>query len=159
MNKEMFRLPLGCLAAGILLDIASKIYISVRLDKTAGTEITAPDTFFFMLLLSLVIFIVIGFLLHRTQTRDSLIRSATLIVAYGMIVLFLERVVQHFGLYPAFMTWLFLPLKLFDVITDLLLKVTGAGQISMLLVLPSLFAPYLFVLFGKKEAGEQQEVN
>ena len=85
-----------------------------------------------------------------------LIKSATIVVIYSIIILALEQITQYFGTYSMAIYSLYLPVEIFTTITSVLIKISSAENINWIYGIPSLFGPYLFILFGKKSRGEYE---
>ncbi|SHK88965.1 hypothetical protein [Desulforamulus aeronauticus] len=155
MNKELLKLPLCTLAAGIILRTAD--YITVRLLIRGTTEWTlemGTTAFYVRLFLSVSLFAGIGLLLRKRYSRITFIKSATLLMLYSVVIFAIEQVTQHFGSYSMIIYYLYIPVDMFTVITSFLARISDAGSINWLYAIPSLFAPYLFLLFSKKSASQ-----
>ena len=149
MSKDLMRLPIISLAIGVLLRISDYI-IAVFLVRSTNvwTLEMGPTAFYIRLVLSAVLFIIGGILLKKID-KKVIFKSATLLVIYSILVFFLEQVVQYFGTYNMGIYWLFLPVELYTNITSALARISSVETINWWYALPSLVAPYLFVLFGK----------
>lgn len=148
MNKNLIRLPIVTLVIGILLRVSNfTIAYFLARGTTEWTLEMDNATFYINLVLSIVLFIMGGLFLRRTD-KTSLTKSATILVIYSVLMLALEKVTQHFGVY-LIIYWLFLPIELFTTITSVIARISAAEEISWLYVLPSIIAPYMFVIFGK----------
>jgi len=155
VNKELFKLPVLTLMSGVMLQIADYItaLILVR-DASEWTLEMGTIAFCIQLLLSVALFIVIGIIVRKLYDRKNIAKSATLLVIYSIVVLALEQITQYFGTYNMIVHFLYFPVYIFTVITHVLARISSAKSINWLYVIPSLFAPYLFVLFSKKAPNE-----
>lgn len=148
MNKKLIKLPIVTLIIGILLRISQfATGYFLALGTTEWTLEMGNTTFYINLLLSIVLFIIGGISLHRTD-KTSLAKSATILVIYYVLMLALEKVTQNFGVYMI-IYWLFLPVELFTTITSVIVKISPAEEIYWIYVLPSIIAPYMFIIFGE----------
>lgn len=157
MNKKLLKLPVLTLIAGIILRIADFITVFIL---TKGTSEWTPEigttVFYVRLVISIILFVVIGIILHRIYDRKALVKPATLLVIYLIAIFALGQIVEHFGTYSVIFYWIYIPVEIFTIITPVLARVGGAESINWIYAIPSLFAPYLFVLFGKKsESGSK----
>ena len=151
MNKELFKLPLCTLAAGIILRIAD--YITVRLLIRGTTEWTlemGTTAFYVQLFLSIFLFAGIGLLLRKRYSRITFIKSTTLLTLYYVVIFAIEQGTQQFGFYSMIIYYLYIPVDMFTVIISFLARMSSVGSINWLYAIPSLFAPYLFLLFSRK---------
>ena len=151
MDRELFKLPALTSIGGFILRIIE--YITVRILLKGTTEWTLKMgriTFFIDLVSNLIIFIMVGMIIRRIYTRKMIMKSATLLVIYSIILLALEQITQYFGIYNLIIHSLYLPVSIFTIITSILMKISPAETITWIYAIPSLFAPYLFVLFGRK---------
>ncbi|HBR01593.1 hypothetical protein [Muricomes intestini] len=155
MSKELLKLPLCTFAAGIILRTAD--YITARLllrDTTEWTFEMGTIAFYVRLFLSVALLVGIGLLLRKRYSRIIFIKSTTLLMFYSIVILAIEQIAQHFGSYNMGIHYLYAPVDMFTVITSIAARISGAERINWLYAIPSLFAPYLFLLFSKKSASE-----
>ncbi len=69
-------------------------------------------------------------------------------------MLALEKVTQHLGGY-IIIYWIFLSIELFTTITSVIARISTAEEIYWIYVLPSIIAPYIFVIFGENSIKKQ----
>lgn len=151
MSKELLKLPLLTLAAGIILRMTD--YITVRLLIRGTTEWTlemGTTAFYVRLFLSVALFVGIGLLLRKKYSRITFMKSATLLMVYSVLIFAIEQITQHFGSYSMIIYYLYIPVDMFTIITSVLARISSAERITWLYIVPSLFASYLFLLFSKK---------
>jgi hypothetical protein len=154
MNKEIFRLPLYTLIAGFILGIINLITIRILIRGTNEWTLEMGSTVFYIeLILSIIAFVFIGILLRQKYNRAVFFKSATLLVIYSAVVFILEQIMQYWGFYSMINSYLYLPVSIFTVITSLAARVSNLEHIKWLHVIPSIFAPYLFLLFSKNPSG------
>jgi len=155
MKKSLFKIPLLTSAAGIILRIADRIvtYALVRATFEWTLEM-GRVAFYIHLVLCAAAFAAIGMLL-RKDDKSAVAASATLLVSYSAVILAIEQIIQRFVAYNFIINWFFIPVDIFTVITSALAGLS-AEKITLAYAIPALFAPYLFVLFGKRaEKGAQ----
>lgn len=157
MNKKLLKLPLLTLIAGIILRIVNYITAFILFKGTSEWTLEMGTTVFYIdLVISIILFVAIGVILRRAFDRKTFIKSATLLVIYSIIIFALEQITQYFGKYSIIIYWTYIPAEIFTTITSLLARVSTAESINWLYAIPSLFAPYLFVLFGKKSESRSK---
>lgn len=151
VNKKIFKLPILTLVGGIVFRIINQIIISLMMSGTNEWTLEMGTTIFYIdVVLSLIIFIVIGIILRKTYDRETFLKSATLLVIYSIIILVVEQGTQYFGPYNIGNSlYLYLPVEIFVIITSALARVSTSESINWMYAIPSLFAPYLFMLFAK----------
>lgn len=156
MNKKLLKLPVLTLIGGIILRIADYITAYILVKGTSEWTLEMGTTAFYIrLVMSIVFFVVIGIMLRRIYDRKAFAESATLLVIYSIAILALEQITQYLGTYNMIIYWMYLPAEIFTTITSVLARVSTAESINWTYAIPSLFAPYLFILFGKKsEIGD-----
>ena len=155
MNKKLLKLPILTLIGGIILQIADYITAFTLVKGTSEWTLEMGTTAFYIrLVLSIISFVVIGIILRRIYDRKTLVKSATLLVIYSIVILALEQITQYLGIYSMIIYWMYLPVEIFTIITSVLARASTAESINWTYAIPTLFAPYLFILFGKKsESG------
>jgi len=151
MDKNLLRLPVLTLIGGIILRISDYVIIPVLSNGssqwTGGME---TASFYIQLIITIILFAVIGIILRRSYDRRTMIKSATLLVIYSIIVVVIEQLAIHFGAYNIIILWLYLPLEIFTSIAVLLSRIFNLESINWIYIIPAIFSPYLFVLFVKK---------
>jgi len=149
--KKILLLPFLTLIGGIILRIADFITAFILVKETSEWTLEMGTTAFYVrLVLSIILFVIIGIILRRIYDRKTFVKSATLLVIYSVVIFALEQITQYFGKYSMMIYWMYIPFELFTIITSVLARVITAESINWIYAIPSLFAPYLFVLFGKK---------
>lgn len=155
MNIKLFKLFVLSLIAGVILRISDYVVAFILLGRTAEwTDEMLTFSFYIQLVLSITAFVIIGLILRKEYDRKSFAQSATVLVVYSIIIFALEQLAQYFHTYSLIIYRLFIPMEIFTIITSALARLSTAETINWMYVIPSLFAPYLFVLFGKKVGNE-----
>ena len=151
MNKRLLRLPVLTLLGGIILRIVDYITALTLIKGSSEWTLEMGTTAFYIrLAISIILFVVIGIILRRIYDRKTFVKSTTLLVIYSIVIFALEQITQYFGTYSMIIYWMYIPVEIFTSITSVLARVSTAESINWTYAIPSLFAPYLFVLFGKK---------
>lgn len=153
MDKNILKLPGLTILSALAIRIINNTLIAQMIRGTNEWTIEMGNRLLLIdVILSIVAFFIIGFTLRKTHDKSNLFKSASLLVIYGIVLLVLEQVTQYFGVYNVSIALvLYLPTELFTIITAVIINLTSAETLNFLYVIPSLFAPYLFILFGKKE--------
>ena len=160
INKQILKFPAAMLLAGVALRVCMNGIISIWLRM--GTPISSLGLFGIRLLLSVLLFLLVGRMVRRQYSKKEFIRSANLLVFYSIAVLLLEQITQYAGIYSTVSLWLMLPTEIFNVITEFLSHLIGGrklfglsqligGRIYWISSIPALFVPYLFFFFIKEE--------
>lgn len=107
------------------------------------------QAFYVNIIVSLILFILIGIRISKIYTAKTCFISASIVVGYALLLLLAEQLSQHYKMLDLFQLtyYLFIPLDIFTVITSLLAKISKAEPITWLYAVPAMFAPYLFLLF------------
>ncbi len=141
------------LLGGIILRIADRITVAVLIRGSNNWTLEMGTTASYVrIVISIIAFAAIGMILRKQYNRKLFAKSATILVAYSIVLLVLEQVAQSFGTYPMIIYWLYLPVEMFTVVTSVLIKHFASDHVNWMYAIPSLFAPYLFVLFGRRAA-------
>lgn len=153
MNRQLIKLPLYTLAAGILTRLLLNVFISLAM-AFAGAWATPVEVvlFYVQCALSVLFFIIIGLRLRRIYTRSVCFRAASVLALYSLLSLALEQAMQYSGHYGLLNYYMYLPIEIFTPVTALLMRFSKGGAVSVLYAVPSLLAPYLFLLFTDKES-------
>lgn len=151
MDKNLLKLPVLTLIGGIILRISD--YIVTPLLSNGISEWTVgmeTASFYIRLIITIILFAVIGIILRRSYDKSTMIKSATLLVIYSIIVVVIEQMAILFGGYNIIILWLYLPLEIFTSIAVLLSRIFNLESINWIYIIPAIFSPYLFILFVKK---------
>lgn len=149
MDKQIYKLPLYTLAAGLITRIIFYFVVLTAVRLTTEWSVWMSNGLLAAhLATSAVLFIFIGRRLCRTYTRQTCFRAASLLVVYSVIMLVLEQLMLHTGDYGQINVLLYLPVEIFTPITSVTLLLFGKSLPGWLCAVPSLFAPYLFLFFS-----------
>lgn len=151
MSENIWKLPLYTLVAGILLRLANYITVVLLMTGNEWTLEMGTTAFFIDSVLSVAMLVGIGLLLRRRYSPAVFFKATTLLVLYFLAILAIEQIAQRFGFYNILIYHLFAPVEVFTFLTSLLARVSGAQSINWLYALPAAFAPYLLLLFCKRE--------
>ncbi|HHW00232.1 MAG TPA: hypothetical protein GXX36_11835 [Clostridiaceae bacterium] len=151
MMKKLLVLPALTLIGSAILRIADVITSAILVAGTSEWTLEKGTTAFYVrLILSVILFVIIGIILRRNYDRKTIAKSATLLVIYSIVIFALEQITQYYGTYSMIFYWLYIPFEIFTIITWALARISTAENINWIYAIPSLLAPYLFVLFGKR---------
>ena len=149
MNKQICKLPLYTLAAGLITRIIIDFVILIGISLTTEwTDLMSNVFFAARLSVSAVLFIFIGLKLCRTYTRQTCFKAAALLFIYSVITLLLEQLMLRTGNYGQINNLLYLPVEIFTPITSVMLLLFGKFVPGWFCAVPSLFAPYFFIFFS-----------
>lgn len=149
MDKQTYKLPLCTLAAGLIIRIIFYFVLLTAITLTTEWTVLMSNALLAgRMLVSAVLFIIIGGRLCRTYTRQTCFKAASILFAYSVIALVLEQIMLRTGYYSQINYLLYLPLEMFNPITSVMLLLFGKFVPGWLCAIPSLFAPYLFVFFS-----------
>lgn len=105
--------------------------------------------FYAQCVISAMFFIIIGLRLRKIYTRSVCFRAASVLALYSLLSLVLEQAMQYSGHYGLLNYYMYLPIEIFTPITALLMRFFYEGAVSVVYAVPSLLAPYLFLLFHR----------
>lgn len=149
MDKQIYKLPLYTLASGLIIRIIFYFVVLTAVSLTTEWSVWMSNSLLTArLAASAVLFIFIGRRLCRTYTRQTCFRAASYLFAYSVITLVLEQIMLHTGNYGRINDLLYLPVEIFTPITSVMMLLFGKFVPGWLCVVPSLFAPYLFLFFS-----------
>lgn len=150
MDKKLFKLPFLSLIGGIVFYAIIFLLNFLGYGVTFNPLITkiliqAP------LILNILILIIIGMILRKSYDRKTFFKSITLLVIYSFVLLIMQQVMLHFGIENLLVDFiLYLPIAIFGIISSLLVKDNNTEIIKMIILIVSLFEPYLLMLFSKE---------
>lgn len=144
-KDEVFRrLILLAAAAGLLMRVIlyQVVWLLVRQSPQLEQEMLVW-IYGMRIFVSIVLFFAVGFLMRQKRySRKQLFLATGKLMGYGLAILVLEQALGA----NVLTYWLYLPLELFSWIQLVLNNVLPAA----VAVLPSVAAPLLWSLFGKK---------
>jgi len=160
LNFRISKLLLLSTVAGIILRISDyAIAYALIKNTTEWTETTNAISNIISIVLSIAAFVIIGINLRKEYDRKMFIKSATVLVVYSILIFTIERIAQYLNSYSLIIYCLYIPTDIFFPIDLLLMQINIAGIPNWALFIPSLFAPYLFVLFAKEADSSNSEVQ
>jgi len=150
LKNKLLRVPLVSLVTGLILSaIEHNVVLRMVKDSTEWTLKMGDTVYYFSLVLCVVLFIAAGLFCFKDMTKKEIAKSASLVVLYQIIVLVAEQLFQMFASYSITFMYLFVPVSLYTTLYQMLLK--NLPLSSFILIIPSMFTPYLFILFGNKD--------
>lgn len=165
-KKALWRVPLICIVAGIISSISILLFARFTI-VTLPDGVVTTDNFRVLIIYGVLFFATLfigGLRFCRHMTRKELFASASIMVLYGIILLIVQQVSQELivqqgsqagaSILVGLTIYLFLPFEWCGLISQLLIQL-GIGVLPAVVI--SMFTPYLFVLFGRKESIDQEE--
>ncbi len=154
MRKDLLKLPLYLFLAGLLMRGITSVseWAIMRISNERAFQMDV-QMLYIQLIVSVILFIMIGIRVSMIySTRDCFI-SASIVVLYLIFVLLVEQLSQHYGQFDlaALSYYLYIPLEIFVSVTSLMVRLSRSESITWLYAIPSVFAPYLFLLFTIKK--------
>ncbi len=156
-KSTLWRVPMYCIIAGkisfhLIIYLISKFAVIKTPNDTGTIEVTIDDTR--VLLLYGIIFavsILAGRFFFHTMTRKEIFFSATIIVAFYMIITIIQFIMGSItGSLAIIFMYLSEASEWSHFIWELLVKL-GGTQLHWIGSFFQNLMPYLFVFFGKKE--------
>lgn len=151
MDKKLLKLPLLAAASGIVLRFLTQFMMNIMMSE-GGTWTDQMNTnmFYIRLLMSLALFVGIGLILKKTYDRKTMLKAATLLALFFIVVLFIEQSSVLMNGYFTLLYYLYLPTEIFSWITYAMFMLIGVENYSLLFAVPMILAPYLFMIFTMK---------
>jgi len=155
LNEKLLRLPFYTIVAGIIIE-ATDYITAFTLIKSQAEWTLQMETIAFcvQVVISSILFVLIGRKLRKTYDRTSWFKSVSLLVTYSIIALALEQLLQHFGSYRLINIIMYIPIDIFNVITYALVRISSANSANWMYAIPALFAPYLFLIFRRNDLND-----
>lgn len=151
-KENIWKIPLFCLLSGII-----DFYISIELLRWAiirlpdGT-VTSNDTRTLLVygVIFLATLLVGGLIFFRKMTRTEIFCSASVLVVYGVVLMLVQWSFNiTTGPAAVWMMYLFGPFEMFNFFSQFLHMFADNLWVGAVI---QVLAPYLFVLFGKKQS-------
>ncbi len=158
LKKPLLRVPLVLGIAGIGLRFLTYIaaFISVQIQKAQGPDpvtgaysISSGYVTEIMAVLSFVVFWAAGWKFVRGLERKVIFSSATIMVVWCAALLIWEQLSQKLGGYSLWCYRLYATTEANMWAMQILIRIFDT--VSVPVVLPSLFVPYLYLLLGKRD--------
>ena len=150
-KKTLWKVPLFCGIAGVLVYILS-VYILLRLAivRLPDGVITADNTRVLIIYGALFVgtLLIGGLVFLRNMARKEIFFSASIVVLYGAILIFIQWAFNlTTGPGAIWMIYLFRPFEWCSVVPLIFFRINDNFWIG---VAVQVLTPYLFVLFGKR---------
>ena len=92
MNRQLLKLPLYTLAAGVLTRLLIKVISSLALHSAGAWAVYLGDVIFYaQCVISAMFFIITGLRLRKIYTRSVCFRAASVLALYSLLSLVLEQ--------------------------------------------------------------------
>lgn len=159
LKKPILRVPLILAVTGIVCRMLTYLcsFISVRIQMANGPDpvtgaynISSGYTTEIVSVIAFILFWFAGWKFVRGLSRKQIFLSATIMVVWLGILLAWEQLSQAGGGYSIWVYRLYATQEAVSWATQLLVRVFD--EVSVPVVLPSIFTPYLYLLLGKKNA-------
>ena len=93
MNRQLLKLPLYTLAAGVLTRLLIKVISSLALHSAGAWAVYLGDVIFYaQCVISAMFFIIIGLRLRKIYTRSVCFRAASVLALYSLLSLSLIHI-------------------------------------------------------------------
>ncbi len=158
-KKPIWRVPLVLGGLGVINHLLSfaggLIWGRIQIARGPGPDgsfvITSGCVTEIVTFMMFLLFWLAGWRFVRGLTRREIFWSASIMVLVNAALLAAEQISQHvFGTYSMAVYYLYALAGGKSWVDQLLFRLTGTVSIPM--VLPGLFAPYLYLVFAKKDA-------
>lgn len=151
-TKNIWKIPLFCLLSGIIDFYISIKMLSWAIIRLPDGTVTVDDTRTLIVygVIFLATLLVGGLIFFRKMTRKEIFCSASVLAAYGVILMLVQWSFNiTTGPAAVWMMYLFGPFEMFSFISQLIHMFAVNLWIGVAL---QALAPYLFVVFGKKQS-------
>ena len=152
LKKPIWRVPLVLSLTGILCRVLTYFisFVSVRIQMAQNRDmITGGYATGIIAMVSFILFWAAGWKFVRGISRRQIFLSATIMVVWEAALLAAEQISQAMGSYSMLVYRLYATTEATMWATQILVRVFD--QVSVPVLLPGLLAPYLYLLFGKRQ--------
>lgn len=154
IKNKVRRVFLISVFTGLIISIVEYVSIYFMAKGTNEWTTAMGDTVFWIdIIIAGGLFFTTGLFCFRGMGKMDIIKSATIVVLYYIVVVALEQLLLYMGQYPSILLWLFIPVRLYSAIHQVFLRLTGMSV--WICLFPGIMAPYLYVLFGKREFDKE----
>lgn len=149
IKNKVWRVPLVSILTGIIISIITSAYIYFIVKGTNVWTLEMGNTILWMnIIVEVVLFLITGIFCFRDMDKTDIAKSAIIVALYYIVIVAFEQLLVSMGQYPSILLWLFIPVRLYSVIHQVFVRFT---EISVWIgLLPSIIAPFLYVIFGKR---------
>lgn len=166
LNRPIWRVPVVLIGLGITNRLLTFLlsFLWVRIQKAQGPnpetgayEISSGAITVVLAVIAFVLFWAAGWKFIRGLTRKQIFLSATIMVVWHGILLALEQwtmATSNWDLYFAWVYRLWITVDGIGWASQLLFRIFG--EVSVPVMLPSIFTPYLYILLGQSSASTQE---
>lgn len=156
LKNKTFRLSIVSILTGGFISVVEFFCAYFMAKGTAEWTLDMDNTVIWIsTILALVLFIVTAIFCFRDMTRKEIAQSAIIVVIYYILIVILEQMLLSNGAYPTILLWLFVPVRLYSTIHQVLLRISENP--SLLWLIPSFISPFLYVIFGRKNNTERKD--
>lgn len=156
-KKPLWRVPLVLAGCGVVCRMLTYLisFVSVRIQMAQGPDpvtgaynISSGYSTQIVAIISCLLFWIAGWRFVRELTRKERFLSATIMVLWGAALLAWEQISQAMGSYSMWCYRLYATTEAMMWVDQILIRVFD--QVSVPVMIPGLFAPYLYLLFGQR---------
>ena len=167
LKKPILRVPLVLVCLGVLERLLTFVltFIWVRIQRAQGPnpetgayEIGGGGITVVLSVIAFLLFWAAGWKFIRGLTRKQIFLSATIMEIWHGILLALEQwtmATANWDLYFSLVYRLWITVGGTGWATQLLFRIFG--EVSVPVVAPAIFTPYLYILLGRRDASVQEE--
>ena len=158
LEKPLWRVPVVLGGLGLLCRLLSFIlsfaWGRIQIARGPGSDgsvvLTTGYVGEIVTVIMFLLFWLVGWRFVRGLTRREIFRSASIMVLVNAALLAAEQISQHvFGTYSMTVYHLYALADGKSWVDQLLFRLTGT--VSLPMAIPGLFAPYLYLVFAKKD--------
>lgn len=150
IRSRIWRVLLISVLTGLIISIVENVSIYIITIITGNLILSAENTVFWIgVILTAVLFLITGLFCFRDMDRKDIAKSATVVVLYYIVIAALEQLLLSAGKYPIIISWLLIPVRMYSVIHQVLIRYTGLAAWIGLFI--SIISPYLYIIFGKQK--------
>lgn len=149
IKNKIWRIPVISVFTGIITTIVG-LLITYFLAKGTSewTLAMSNKTQWIDIVVSLVLFIITGLVYLKNMNRIDIIKSATIVTIYYIVIIGLEQLLINNGFYPPILFFLFCPVRIYSGLVGILEKFVDISIWTS--VVFSIFCPYLYIVFSKR---------
>ena len=157
LKSPLLRVPLVLTVTGILCRVLTYIisFIHVRIQMAKGPnpvtgayEIGSGNVTVIIAVIAFLLFWIAGWRYLQHMTFRQIFISASIMVVWYTLLLTVEQVSQAMGSYPMWVYTLYATHESCGWVDQLLVRIFD--QVSIPVVIPGLFTPYLYLIFGRR---------
>ena len=158
MDKKYLTVFLYTAAAGAILYVLDLVmaHVFIAISPNEWTLGMSRISMGISWVVSVLMILFIGLKLRKIYDRKDCLTAAALMMAYGAIWLVGERLILSSDWYGFYSIWTYLhfPMGVFSFVTQIVMQLVDLESHIWLYAVPSIFVPFVFLLFCKKDLSE-----